>query len=308
LYHPRRLYNLLFHAASQTLLTLAADRKRLGTQIGVTALLHTCAERPPLRTDDDLVSSVAYSPKGDMIVTGGYARDQDPVILWNAASGQRIKSLPMNGKRVRCLAFSPDGKSVAVGCRDHPGPVRIWDITTWHEQILQSITDDCQAVVFSPDGKTLATASDTGGVKLWDTETGLEQKSLLDPKIDVWSLAFHPDGKTLAIGRADGFINLMDVKTGNEKTTAILRHAGGVRSLAFTPDGKTLASGSEDRLVKLWDPHSGLELLTLKGHKDAVYAVAFSPDSNTLASACHDGSIKFWKACDAGEVISVWVK
>jgi Putative transposase/Transposase zinc-binding domain len=59
LYHPRRLYNLLFHAASQTLLTLAADRKRLGAQIGVTAILHTWGQ------------NLLFHPHLHCVVTGG---------------------------------------------------------------------------------------------------------------------------------------------------------------------------------------------------------------------------------------------
>jgi hypothetical protein len=59
LYHPRRLYDLLFHAASQTLLTLAADRKRLGAHIGVTALLHTWGQK------------LLFHPHLHCVVTGG---------------------------------------------------------------------------------------------------------------------------------------------------------------------------------------------------------------------------------------------
>jgi hypothetical protein len=59
LYHPRRLYDLLFHAASQTLLTLAADRKRLGAHVGVTALLHTWGQ------------NLMFHPHLHCVVTGG---------------------------------------------------------------------------------------------------------------------------------------------------------------------------------------------------------------------------------------------
>ena len=59
LHHPRRLYDLLFQAASQTLLTLAADRKRLGAHIGVTAILHTWGQ------------NLLFHPHLHCVVTGG---------------------------------------------------------------------------------------------------------------------------------------------------------------------------------------------------------------------------------------------
>jgi Putative transposase/Transposase zinc-binding domain len=59
LYHPRRLYDLLFQAASQTLLTLAADRKRLGAQLGITAILHTWGQ------------NLLFHPHLHCVVTGG---------------------------------------------------------------------------------------------------------------------------------------------------------------------------------------------------------------------------------------------
>jgi hypothetical protein len=59
LHHPRRLYDLLFQAASQTLLTLAADPKRLGAQIGLTAILHTWGQ------------NLLFHPHLHCVVTGG---------------------------------------------------------------------------------------------------------------------------------------------------------------------------------------------------------------------------------------------
>jgi RNA polymerase sigma factor (sigma-70 family) len=164
-----------------------------------------------------------------------------------------------------------------------------------------------KAVVYSPDGKLIATAAHDHTIRLWDAATGKEVRVLGDPdaRLNAYAqtrwlhcLAFSPDGKMLASGdHAPAWnlntIRLWDVTTGQE-LRRIQGHANGVTSVAFSPDGKVLASGSVDQTIRLWDPASAKELGQLQGHTDAVHSVAFSPDGKTLASAALDGTVRLW--------------
>jgi len=143
-------------------------------------------------------------------------------------------------------------------------------------------------LVFSPDGKTLASRGSDGTTKLWDISTGTALRTINGAF--GRSIAFSPDGKTLAAG--DGStINLWDVSTG----VKVRAFAGNfdVTSIAFSPDGKKLASAGGDftfkvgdvltSTIKLWDLETGTELRTIAGTYN-ITSVAFSPDGKIFAS------------------------
>ncbi|MBP5973083.1 hypothetical protein HW132_10135 [Brasilonema sp. CT11] len=158
---------------------------------------------------------------------------------------------------------------------------------------LENHTDKVLSVSFSPDGKTLASASADHTIKLWDVATGKQKTTLTGHSDVVYSVSFSLDGKTLGSASADHTIKLWDVATGKQKTT-LSGHSGVVYSVSFSPDGKTLASASWDKTIKLWDVATGEEQTTLKGHSDEVESVSYSPDGKTLASASADHTIKLW--------------
>ena len=161
-------------------------------------------------------------------------------------------------------------------------------------------------VVFSPDGKTLASAGITDHeIRLWHIAERAEVGApLTGHTTDVAALAFSPDGKTLASGAnadsvgpqgTDHTIRLWDVDA--RRTAAVLPgHTGGVYTVAFSPDGKTLASAGGDFLVRLWDVATRRNTAALSGHTGGVYSVAFSRDGKTLASGgdARDSTIRLW--------------
>jgi len=148
-------------------------------------------------------------------------------------------------------------------------------------------------VAFSPDGKTLASASGDNTVKFWDMATGQCCQTLEAHKKWAYSVAFSPDGRSLVSGGGYSTVKLWDTATGQCCQT-LEGHKELIKSVDFSCDGKSLASGSGDGTVKLWDALTGQCFRTFKGHTSWVYSVAFSPDGKTLASASGDHTVKLW--------------
>jgi WD40 repeat protein len=236
-------------------------------------------------------------------VPAGY--QEGTVKLWDVATGAE-RSFPARGGWGNCVAFSPDGNTLAAAGRD----VRLWDLGGGKPRgrVLFEGRHDTRfsAVAFSPDGKSLAAAD--GVVRLWDVASG-EERATFEGK-GLYSVTFSPDGKTLA-SRAillgdknfEDEVKLWDVATAKEMAS-LVKEPFGMSPVTFSPDGKTLAFGGavfdwKERKVlsgaiKLWDVAANKERATLKGHVQAVLSVAFTGDGKTLASGSSDGTVVLW--------------
>ena len=150
------------------------------------------------------------------LVSGGAL--EGTVRLWDATTGKNTVELKGHSVAVQCVAFSPDGKTIASG---GDRTVRLWDVKTgkntavFREPQLDHI-DGIYSVAFSSDGKTVASAGSTSGwIDLWDVATG-EKTSFRAHNTMVWSVAFSPDGKMLASGSGDKTIKLWDMPAANK--------------------------------------------------------------------------------------------
>jgi roadblock/LC7 domain-containing protein len=160
-------------------------------------------------------------------------------------------------------------------------------------QTLKGHSGGVNAVVFSPDGKLVVSASGDGTVRLWKAATGAALQTTEGHSGGVNAVAFSPDGKLVVSASGDGAVKLWGAATGAVLQT-LKAHSHSVNAVAFSPDGKLVASASDDRTVKLWEAATGAALQTLEGHSHSARAVAFSPDGKLVASASDDGTVRSW--------------
>jgi WD40 repeat protein len=208
----------------------------------------------------------------------------------------------------RCLAFSPDGRDLAVAGQEPA--VRIWGVESRVErEALQVGGEATKAVAFAPDGAVLAVGQERDGrgiglVTLWDYARRRRLAVLEGHGGGVNTLAFAPDGAVLAAGDTAGVVRLWDVRGLRPRATLQTDHCC-VVAVCFSPDGATLATANALRpLVQLWDAASGAprgEIAT----GSAVNALAASPDGTMLVTAEADGTAALWEAAGLRRLATV---
>ncbi len=258
------------------------------------------------------VTSVAFSPDGQRIVTGS---EDGTAKVWDAVASREILALKGHNGFVLSVAFSPDGQRILTGggpwgVGKKPGQVKVWDAATGEELLdLKGHSYCVWSAAFSPDGQRIVTgagdwANGPGEAKIWDAVTGQELLALEGHAAGVRSVAFSPDGQRILTGGEDATVRVWDTMTGQE-ILALKPRGGRVNSVTFSPDGQRIVTGCTDRTVKVWDAATGQELLALKGHAERVNSVAFSPGGQRIVTGSQDQTAKVWDAATGQEVLTL---
>jgi WD40 repeat protein len=224
-------------------------------------------------------STLSFSPDGRLLAWGTEKRD--PLLL-NVAFPEVAASLCPDFSPAGPVAFSPDGRTLAVADRD--GTFALLGRPTWkvERSFRRGHRGGLLALAWSADGAWLACGGADGVVEVWNASSGQRLLALPAHRTAARCLAFAPDGRTLATGGADALVRLYDLPAGRLRAI-LLEPTDEVHALAFSPDGRTLAGCGADRTLRVWDCATGKLRQAFPGVADR--ALAFHPDGRTLAAS-----------------------
>lgn len=176
---------------------------------------------------------------------------------------------------INTITFRPDGKALAFSTFDGPESKwnhKIWllDLRTQERSHKLGYSYFVRALAFSPACTLLASGSDDGTVRLWETTTYNSSTQLLGQTEPVNATSKSP-------------VNVID----------------------FSPTGKKIAAGSDDGKIRVWNTISGELLFTLGEHKDSIESIAFSTKSQVLASGSQNGTVRTWNLV-SGKTLSAY--
>jgi serine/threonine protein kinase/WD40 repeat protein len=260
--------------------------------------------------------ALAFSPDGERLACcfqrafGNEAPDSG-VKVWETQTGKELLNLTLPIQYVSQIAFSPDGRQLAVPTFDKDqsrSVVRILDSRTGAEvrTFAAERGQYIRAVAFRPDGKQLAIAGERlimagePGIRLVDLDSGVER--ILPEKWAVFSLSYSIDGKRLATAGTKG--RIWDTTSGKE---LFQLEVEALYWTSFSPDGRRLVTADRLGHCRTIDPETGKSLLTLSLDAEPTFnafrdcAVAFNPDSQQLLTAATDRTLRVLDAATGKE-------
>jgi WD40 repeat protein len=224
------------------------------------------------------VWAVSFSKKGKYL---GIQTD-DWAAGYDASSWHELWRNPEAGLRFACVAFGPDGFSLAVAELD--GNVKIVDEHTGKAWDVPMGTQ-VRSMAFSPDGRYLAAGGHDRKLRVTEVQN---HRKLWEKGLEghINSVAFSADSRYVAAGSDDGTVSIFEVKG---ERVAQVKQRGGVETVAFSFDGRYLATGGDNGTASVFEIADQSEVL-VQPHSGAVLSVAFSPNG-MFASAGEDGTV-----------------
>lgn len=259
------------------------------------------------------IESVAWSPDGRTLVTGGFRR----VRFWNADTGSPRGDWT-NGLvgRIRDLAFAPDGVMVAVadGVEGRAGRVRLipWQEPSRNPVSWKAHADAVFDLEFSSDGSRLVTAGGDHRVRVWNPATREEVATLEGHTAQVFSAAFNTNATQVVSGGADRQIKVWDIAT-REKLVTLGNPASGISGVAWPADSSTVFTVSESGAVHRYTQlksHSGEQSSATADEKSlgtlpsGVVRLSASTNGTRIAVGGQDGSVRVWDR--EGQLLGSW--
>jgi WD40 repeat protein len=263
--------------------------------------------------------SVAWSRDGKLIAAAGGKE----IYLWNADTGALTHTLKGHQGEVFSVAFRDDDKALVSGGDD--GAIRIWDVEKGAElQVVNGPIGNKRPsliwqVVYSPNGKLIASVNAEGVLQVWNPTLAPPQQKLvlgvMSHPTGAYQVAFSPDmtaiytcggGSDRAARQFGGTGPEGQNIAGSGARQKVFDVSGGghteaVTALTLSPDGKTLVTGSRDHSIRVWDVNTAKVIRTLQGHTDEITSLTFSRDGSQLASASKDQNIRIWNLSSTDE-------
>jgi dipeptidyl aminopeptidase/acylaminoacyl peptidase len=244
--------------------------------------------------------------------------DDEKVRVWNATTGNLLQTiaLPDHPKSATCMAFSPDGKWIAVGegiskAEIFAGRIELVDAGEGHAvRALATHHWEVESLAFSVDGRWLVSSNWDSKVRVIEFPSGKQVREF-ESASKPGCAAISPDSRLVASGDSDASVTVWNRTTG-KAIQPLLGHNRAISAVTFSPDGQQLASASADGSTRIWSVATGRDLLTLSGHVGPVNSVAYSPDGRFVFTGGDDGTVRFWDAATGqnfetlGAHSSVW--
>ena len=270
-------------------------------------LASTPTQRAILQGHQGPVQGVAFSADGKTLASGGgLPGKMGELKLWDVVTHQHKQDLPGSFDRVLDLAYTPDGRGLAVAAAD--GTIKLWTMEQMPQLqlVLRGHQGSLTALALSADGDTLATAGADNSVKLWSLAQARGATVLRDRSaaaaMPIHSLAFAKFGNLPVLAAAGGDsgrgggVRIWDARRGQLLAALERGLDRPVLAAAFSADGKLLATAGADTLPRLWNWSKGSSVAVLRGHTHWVTAVAFAPRGGLVATGSADGSVRLWDA------------
>jgi eukaryotic-like serine/threonine-protein kinase len=251
------------------------------------------SEKPPITAAFD-ISHIASSTNGRLAVGD---RITTSVQFFDFATGRLMTTIQGDDSTgISCMAFSPNGERLVIGCLD--GKIFVWEVDGEHLVWTDSVYNGpVSCVCFCEDKNTILTGGRDGNLRLWNIGDGAQICDLGNYVMNVESVSCSSDGKQLAAGFFSGEgrgILLWDRLT--NQSQRLLGHKYSVRSVAFLHGENTLISIGDDRMLKVWDLETQQERLTISAGPHIYTCMAISPDNEIVAAGSRDGTILIYRA------------
>ena len=236
---------------------------------------------------------IAFTPDGRVVTVS------DAVRVWDPASGQELRSIPINALEAGAsmgggggAALTADGAQLAFVHTDEGKPqVKFWDLSTGREARSVNLPDkeiESLELSFTPDGRLLAGGIVDKRLRIWDLSGKGSERELGPTTTEFGGIRFTRDGRLIAF--AEGYtVKLWEVATGRELTALKAPNSGlfntqGQIFASFSDDGKKIATGGFDTPTLLWETETAKQLVKMSGRTNMAYKVAFSADGTRLWS------------------------